>query len=254
MSPSPADSNDSGTCPQCDKPRALCVCDRIVLQRTRTRVVILQHPQELDKTLGTAKLTALSIEGAHVQVGLSWGSLVQALGGDDDDTVDPRRWGVLYTGSLPRELTAAEQTRAVVVMDRGGKTLDPAKRPLDGILVIDGTWSQAKTLWWRNAWLLKLARVILHPKEPSAYGKLRAQSQRYHLATIEATAEALAGLGEKPEVRAQLLRLFRTMVQRARDAQTGGLPGAPPMPRKRAPGRGSRARKPGAARGGGPMD
>ncbi len=253
MPPKPADPNAPDSCPQCDKPRALCVCDRIVVLKPRTHVVILQHPQELDKTLGTAKLTALSIEGAHVRVGLSWSGLAQALGGDDDD-VDPKRWGVLYTGSLPRELNAVEKTQPIVLMDRNGKPLDPAKRPLEGILVIDGTWSQAKTLWWRNAWLLKLARVILHPKEPSAYGKLRAQSQRHHLATIEATAEALAGLGEKAEIRAQLLRLFRTMVQRARDAQSGGLPGAPPAPKKRAPGRAKRSAKPGASRGGGPMD
>ena len=32
---------------------------------------------------------------------------------------------------------------------------------LKGIIVLDGTWSQAKALWWRNPWLLKLRRAIL---------------------------------------------------------------------------------------------
>jgi DTW domain-containing protein YfiP len=250
--PSPADPNVPDLCPKCDKPRAICVCDRVTVLRPRTRVVILQHPQEPDKVLGTAKLTAMSLRGAEVRVGLSWGSLAQAV---EDNDADAKRWGVLYTGSLPRDLTPMELKAPMVLLDRNGHVLDPAKRPLDGIIVIDGTWSQAKTLWWRNAWLLKLARVVLHPKEPSAYGKLREQSQRTHLATIEATAETLSGLGEKPEIKAQLMKLFRTMLQRARDAQATGVPGAPPAPRKRPPGRKPRgSRGGGTSRGGGPMD
>ena len=47
------------------------------------------------------------------------------------------------------------------------------KNELEGIVILDGTWSQAKTLWWRNAWLLKLGRVVVAPHEPSIYGKLR---------------------------------------------------------------------------------
>lgn len=251
--PAPPSATDAvETCPRCEKPTALCVCDRIVPLKTRLRVVVLQHPQEPDKVLGTAKLTELSLVGSVVRVGLSWASVAQAL---DDEDADPKRWAVLYTGSLPRDLTAAEQKQPLVVMDRNGHALDPKKRPLDGIVLIDGTWSQAKTLWWRNPWLLKLGRVVLHPAQPSAYGKLREQSQRHHLATIEAAAEALDGLGEKAEVKAQLMRLFRTMVQRARDAQTAGLPGAPPAPKKGPPGRISKrdlaAKK---SRGGGPMD
>ena len=39
--------------------------------------------------------------------------------------------------------------------------------------MLDGTWSQAKALWWRNAWMLKCQRVILGPAQPSRYGKLR---------------------------------------------------------------------------------
>jgi DTW domain-containing protein YfiP len=248
--PAPPETPD--ICPECEKPRVLCVCDRIVTMRPRTRVLVLQHPQEPDKLLGTAKLVERSLARAQVVVGLSWASLADAL---DDDSIDPKRWGVLYTGSLPRDLTAAEKKQPIVILDRNGHALDPAKRPLDGIVLLDGTWSQAKTLWWRNAWLLKLARVILHPAQPSAYGRLREQSQRDHLATIEATAEALAGLGEKPEVKAQLMKLFRTMLQRARDAQTAGVPGAPPMPKKGPPGRVSKkARAAKKGRGAGPMD
>jgi DTW domain-containing protein YfiP len=87
---------------------------------------------------------------------------------------------------------------------------------LEGIVALDGTWAQAKTLWWRNAWLLKLKRLVLHPSRPSMYGKLRKEPRRECLSTIESVAEALDGLGEDPSVGealrghfAELLRKFQ---------------------------------------------
>jgi DTW domain-containing protein YfiP len=65
---------------------------------------------------------------------------------------------------------------------------------------------------------LKLNRVILHPKAPSAYGRLRKQPSNQHVSTLEATALALDGLGEEPDVGEQLRKVFRTLCQRARDA------------------------------------
>src|SRR5690606_6920294 len=92
---------------------------------------------------------------------------------------------------------------------------------LDGILVLDGTWSQAKTLWWRNAWFLKLPRLVLAPQEPSMYGRLRKSPRKEWVSTLEAVADVLPALGEPPEVRTNLRRLLRTLLQRARDQQPG---------------------------------
>ena len=46
-------------CPSCRKPAVLCVCDQVQPIATRLDLLILQHPQEQDKTLGTARLAAL---------------------------------------------------------------------------------------------------------------------------------------------------------------------------------------------------
>ena len=46
-------------CVRCGKPTALCVCSGIVPMDHRIAVLILQHPQEQDVALGTARLTAL---------------------------------------------------------------------------------------------------------------------------------------------------------------------------------------------------
>jgi hypothetical protein len=244
MAPSPEIPE---SCTDCLKPAVLCVCDRITPMRARTQVLILQHPQEMDQTLGTARLTALMLEGTKVVPGLSWASLSHALGRE----VDPKRWGVLYLGSLPRELTPEQAQKPLVVLDRKGDERDVRREPLEGIVVLDGTWSQAKTLWWRNPWMLKLNRVVLHPKEPSAYGRLREQPRRGALSTLEAVAETLDALGEDPEIRKRMKSVFRTLLQRARDAQKAGLPGAPAAPAKK--GQARRGRTP-RSRGGGPMD
>ena len=86
------------------------------------------------------------------------------------------------------------------------------------MVVLDGTWTQAKALWWRNPWLLKLDRIVVQPKEPSIYGKLRKEPRAGFVSTLEAVADALAAHGEREEVSAALRRAMRTMVQRARDA------------------------------------
>jgi len=102
------------------------------------------------------------------------------------------------------------------VKARGGMTLAPSE--LEGIVVLDGTWSKAKTLWWRNPWLTKLNRLTLKPSKPSIYGSLRAEPKREYVSTLESVAAALTLCGESPEIELGLSRVFRTLVQRVRDA------------------------------------
>ena len=61
--------------------------------------------------------------------------------------------------------------------------------------------------------------MVLRPREPSIYGRARKEPRREHVSTLEAVADVLVALGEPEETRAQLRRVMRTMVQRARDAQ-----------------------------------
>lgn len=189
------------------------VRDLIATMDIRTRVVVLQHPQERDRNLGTVPLLQAMLPNVEVIVGLSWPSLARLL---DDGDADALQWAVLYPGSLPRELQRNEQTAHVLRLDRNGNALGPTPY-LKGLLVLDGSWSQAKTLWWRNPWLLKVQRLVLHPKEPSIYGKLRKEPRREAVSTLEAVADALVFNGEPRAVRETLRKVFRTMVQRARD-------------------------------------
>ena len=194
----------ASTCDICRRPTVACVCDRVVSHATERRVLILQHPQEQDALLGSAQIVAASLPKARVVVGLSWRRLADALG---EEAVDPARWAVLFPDGEASEPG---------VTSRRGAALDPSA--LEGIVVLDGTWSKAKTLWWRNPWLNKLNRMSLKPARPSIYGRLRAEPRREYVSTLESVAAALTLCGESPEIEAGLERVFRTLVQRVRDA------------------------------------
>ena len=220
---------EAENCARCGRPPAVCVCDRTTAIASKRRVLVLQHPREKDAELGSAKLLAMSLAQGKLVVGLSWASLSSALGED----VDPSHWAVVFPQEARSRgkvapgrasaVAAAEATKEheldeeFELVDRQGEAMRP--RRVNGIVMLDGSWSQAKSLWWRNPWLLKLSRMTLRPKEPSIYGSLRPEPRRDYVSTLEAAGAALTALGEPPEVEAELRRVFRTLVQRCRDAR-----------------------------------
>jgi len=219
-------------CPRCGKPETLCVCQDIQPIDNKIALLILQHPQEQDKALGTARLTALHFKNAVFKTGLSWPSLTKALG----RTADPKRWATLYLGSVDPALAAP--CYPVVALDAKGNLLpvqETALADIDGVIVLDGTWSQAKTLWWRNAWLLKSKRVVLAPSRPSLYGKLRREPRREGLSTLESVAMLLSHLERRPEIETALHATFGKLLDKYREHPpvTAALPGAKAGPRRR---------------------
>lgn len=226
-------------CPHCQKPLPLCVCDSVTPIANRLALLILQHPQEQDRALGTARLAARHFAHAVVKVGLSWPSLSKALGRPVDD---PSRWAILYLGSA--KVAELDTDREIVAIDRKG-AIEVDQRGIlgriEGVVLLDGTWSQAKALWWRNPWMLKCQRVILGPKQPSRYGELRREPRRDGLSTIEAAGMVLAALEKRPDIDETLSASFERMLARFRDVQ-GTHPELAPRPKAR-PKRDFRRRK-----------
>jgi DTW domain-containing protein YfiP len=217
-------------CPHCGKPMPLCICESITPIENRIAILILQHPQEQDRALGTARLTARHFEDAVVKIGLSWPSLSKALG---RIVHDPSRWAVLYLGSA--KVSELDTDAEIVAINRKGE-LEQGQRAIlkeiEGIVLLDGTWSQAKALWWRNAWMLKCQRVILGPKQASRYGHLRKEPRSDGLSTIEAAGLVLGALEKRPDITATLNASFERMLTRYREVQRA-MPELAPKPKKR---------------------
>ena len=217
-------------CPHCGKPLPLCICDSVTPIENRISLLILQHPQEQDRALGTARLTARHFRNAVVKIGLSWPSLSKALG---RPVHDPSRWAVLYLGSS--KAADLDTDAEVVAIGRKGE-IEQGQRAIlnsiEGVVLLDGTWSQAKALWWRNAWMLKCQRVILGPKAPSRYGQLRKEPRRDGLSTIEAAGMLLSAIEKRPDIETALNASFERMLARYREVQRE-TPELAPKPKKR---------------------
>ncbi|WP_439404152.1 tRNA-uridine aminocarboxypropyltransferase [Bradyrhizobium sp. DASA03076] len=214
-------------CPHCQKPMPLCICDTVTPIENKLSLLILQHPQEQDRALGTARLLARHFEDATVKVGLSWPSLSKALGRPVENA---SRWAVLYLGSA--RAADLDVEGEIVALNRKGEVAENQRAifgKLEGVVLLDGTWSQAKALWWRNPWMLKCQRVILNPKHPSRYGRLRREPRKDGLSTIEAAATLLAGLERRPDIAATLNASFERLLTRYREVQAE-MPELAPKP------------------------
>lgn len=198
-------------CEKCWKPEALCLCSSIKPLKTRTSVLVLQHPQEARNNLTTARLVTLSLPNSVHRVGLSFRSLKAAV---RKEVANPSEWAVLFVGTK-KKAEKFVTDKPFQVFNRMGKPID--NKGIKGIVLLDGNWEQSKTLWWRNSWLLKLNRIVLNPETESEF--FRKQPRKNCLSTMEATALALKGLGESQSTIESLQALFQKHVDVATHAK-----------------------------------
>lgn len=189
--------------------------DDVLPVDNKLSVLILQHPQEKDRVLGSASLLVDNLANARLTIGLSWRNLAHAL----KQPAEPRNWGVLYLGSAQTQ--RLQSGEPLVALNRKGEPHSDqhsARDGLEGLVVLDGNWAQAKALWWRNPWLTKLRRFVIVPDRPSLYGDLRREARSDALSTLEAVALALSVVEDDPSIRDRLLVPFKALLSRARTA------------------------------------
>ena len=184
-------------CERCRRPTSVCYCAAIPTLPTRTRVVILQHPRERDVPIGTARMATLCLPHSELHVGVHWGEhagLRAALG-------DPARPPILlYPGPGARDILT-----------------EPPRGPVT-LVVVDGTWSQAKSVVRDNPILHALPRYAFATPEPSHY-RIRREPRAEYVSTIEALMHVLGVLEEDPAAFRALLAPFHAMVDAQLAAQ-----------------------------------
>ena len=203
--------NRNAVCANCFREKQVCICDAAESFSNRIRVLILQHPQEQFKVLNSARLTRLALKNSDLRVGLSWPNFKRVCG----DGSLPSEWGILY---LKNELhlssnndsasaKQADKNSAMSVTGKNGRVIEDLSQ-IKGIVVIDGSWKQAKAMWWRNPWFLRLNRISLNPSHPS----LRKQVKKSGLSTVEAAALALGELGEDRCICQSLIKQYEELI------------------------------------------
>jgi DTW domain-containing protein YfiP len=178
-------------CARCRRPELACYCRLLASLPTRTQVLVLQHPRERKVGIGTARMAHLALPGSVLRVGVDFA---------DDPVVKsalarPQPVYVLYP--RPGAVAVTELPRAPITL-----------------VVLDGTWSQARKLLNRNAALAALPGIALAPQRPSGYRSIRRQPAPFCVSTIEALAEVLAALEPDGDRFARLLAPFEAMVAR----------------------------------------
>ncbi len=182
-------------CPRCARPLTHCLCPLIPHLANRTRVLILQHPDESRHALNTARLAALGLADAELRVGECFPELAAELAG--------REVWLLFPG---------EQARPVGQLAAAGAS--DASRVL---VVPDGTWRKARRLLHCNPWLAQLPRLELGEVPPSRY-RLRKAPGPAALSTVEAIVHCLNALEGAGRFDA-LLRPFEALI----DAQIAAM-------------------------------
>jgi DTW domain-containing protein YfiP len=177
-------------CGRCRRPMSVCYCRTLPQIETTTRVVILQHPRERDMPIGTARMASLCLPRSELHVGVRWAdsfALQRALR-------DPARPPILlYPGPGARDILR-----------------EPPIGPVT-LVVVDGTWSQAKTVVRDNPILQALPRYAFATPEPSQY-RIRREPRAEYVSTIEALMHVLGALEGEPARFRSLLDPLNAMV------------------------------------------
>jgi DTW domain-containing protein YfiP len=196
LRPDPAAANLALTvtrrsrCERCQRPQSHCLCALIPQLASRTRVLILQHPDEAKHALNTARLAALGLGNCELLIAEHFAELPELLN-------DPAYQACLL---FPGEGAQPLNTLA--------GALDPRPRLL---VVPDGTWRKARKLLYLNPLLAALPRVAL-PEGLSSRYRLRKAPMAGALSTLEAIVTAL-NVFEAPQQFDQLLKPFEVLIE-----------------------------------------
>jgi DTW domain-containing protein YfiP len=183
----PFTSLPRNVCARCRRPEVVCYCKWITPLATRTRVVILQHPRERDVPINTARIAALCLPQAEVHVGVDFGSAPYL-------SAPPQPAVLLYPDDEAESTPQAWSARGPITL-----------------VVVDGTWAQARKIVRTNSVLAKLPRCSFRPPTPSDY-RIRREPRDDYVSTIEALVHVLGELEGDPGRFASMLVPFRAMV------------------------------------------
>jgi DTW domain-containing protein YfiP len=163
-----------------------------------TRVVFVQHPRETKVPVSTCRMAHLSLPNSELHVGLT------------------------AVGNARLEALCAEPGVAVLFPSEGAVDVGELASPPRTLVVVDGTWSNARKVVERCPLLSRLPRVSFTPARPGNY-RIRKEPAEHCLSTIEAVTHVLEALEHAPGRFVPLLGAFDAMVDRQLDfIGTGG--------------------------------
>ncbi len=193
-------------CSQCGKSRKACICAWIESLTPNVELVILQHPSEQHRPLGTARILSLSLTNCRCLVGEDFSAddaLNQLLSDADVDHY------VLYPNEHSRLVSDVFANRAAWQRASHGAPLLRARKIR--VFLLDGTWKKAYKMWQLASNLHALPSLHL-PDDLKGDYRIRKAPTDNSLSTVEAGYHLLQLLEPEQDFSA-LLRTFERMIE-----------------------------------------
>ena len=176
-----------GRCPECWIRREYCVCADVPQVISRTEVVVIRHLRESFKSTGTVRPAALALRTLRC---IDYSEDGQPAIDLQPTYAQPGSY-VLFPSDSPSPWPSGAVSR---------------------LILIDGTWRQARRMYQRLPSLHSLPQLSLPPKAERVL-RLREAPSQVGRSTLEAIADALEIL-EGESIAAPLHALHRLYVER----------------------------------------
>ncbi|XP_053701205.1 tRNA-uridine aminocarboxypropyltransferase 2 [Synchiropus splendidus] len=186
------------TCLRCRRPEKVCLCPYLPPQplEVSTKLYIVQHPAEESRVLRTVPLLAACLPPGKCEV---------IVGRQFNDTKNPElasvcrdsRTLILYPGPKSKNLDELVQ---VEELGKGAYN----------VIILDGTWRQAKKLFFKNSLFHIPKQVQLNRTLCSQY-VIRTQPSNICLSTLECAAVALSILERDESIHEVMLRPLQAL-------------------------------------------
>lgn len=194
-------------CLDCFRTPELCYCEAIGSIENHTEILIFQHRRERMHPFNTARIVDRTLNNSRL------------ICERNEDLA-----------SMPLPISANAgllyPCKDAVLLTE----LSPETRP-DQLIVLDGTWHHAKTLYRDIAQLHALPKYRLAPTEPGRY-RIRMEPNETSLSTLEAVAAALEQLEPDTDNVVALTAAFDCMIEKQLDHPQSVYSGLAVKPKK----------------------
>ncbi|XP_048114500.1 tRNA-uridine aminocarboxypropyltransferase 2 isoform X1 [Alosa alosa] len=184
------------TCLRCCRPEKVCLCPFLpgCPLDVSTCLYIVQHPAEESRVLRTVPLLAACLPPGKCKV---------FVGRRFSEERNPELAAVcqhsktllLYPGAEAQNL---QDMNEIVTGD------------VQNVIIIDGTWSQAKDMFFKNS-LFHLPKQVQLSSTPSSQYVIRTQPTNMCLSTLECAAITLSIMEKDPAIQEVLLKPLRAL-------------------------------------------
>ncbi|MCE2572543.1 tRNA-uridine aminocarboxypropyltransferase [Motilimonas eburnea] len=171
-------------CVRCNKAQVACICQLITTINNQYKLLILQHPSEANKAVGSARILSLSLTNSEL--------------------ICSETLPLTYLEAAPTYLLYP--STEPVVSARSGQFGSNSQ-----FILLDGSWKKAFRLLQLNPALQQLPKVGIEVKQPSQY-RIRKSTKSQGVSSVEAGFYLMSQLEGSESKFTSLLSAFDAMI------------------------------------------